>query len=447
MENSLLEKLKNKFKNKKILIIGLGLQGGGLGLAKFFCDLGAKVTVTDLKKEKELKDSLDQLKSYPIRYSLGGHREEDFLNADIIFKGPSVPWELPELKLAKKIKKPIEMELSFFASLSPAKIIGVTGTRGKSTTTYLIYNLLKKNNYSIYLGGNLPEVSTINLLKKITKKDWVVLELSSWALSGFHQKKISPHIAVFTNFYPDHLNYYDNLKNYLYDKKAIYLYQKDQDYLIANLSLKKIIQKKNNLIWFSKKDFPYKLKYLKGDHNLENAGAVIKLADLLGIERERAIQLITNFKGLPYRQEIVYQRNNLTIVNDSASTTPIATIRAIETFKDKEIILILGGNSKNLPFELLLRKLSFVKKIILLKGSFTDEIFSYLKEKFKNKTEKIVYDDLELAFKEAYHVALNFNKREKVILFSPGATSFSMFKNEFHRGEIFNQLVKKILKN
>lgn len=446
-------KLKKHFAGKKILVVGLGLLGGGVGLARFFAELGAEVAVTDKKDEKELFPSIKQLKHLPIRFHLGKHDLKDFLWADLIFKGPSVPWSLPELVEARKRKIPIEMELSFFASLCPSTIIGITGTRGKSTTTNLIYQVIKKGGFKVYLGGRWPGISTIHLLKKIKPSDFVVLELSSWDLSGFHQKKFSPHIAVFTNLYPDHLNYYQNMDDYLYDKKAIYLYQAPNDYLIIHRSLLHYINKlKSKIITYSPSDFSYPLKYLRGKHNRENAAAALQVVDVLGLNRKKSIRVISDFKGLPYRQQIVGKKNNAIFVNDTTSTTPIATVRAIETFKDHKIILILGGNSKNLPFDVLINRLIDTEKIILIGGSFTEEILPILKEKYPEKIS-VVFDNLEEAVKEAYRLTKHFiipdlmgNDSSTVcILFSPAATSFSLFKNEFHRGEEFNRIVKKVI--
>jgi len=140
--------LKKNFAGKKVLIVGLGLLGGGVGLVKFFCELGAKVTVTDKKNKAQLFQSINQLKQLPVKFHLGGHRLEDFVKADIILKGPSVPWDLPEIVAAQKKGIPIEMELSFFASHCPSKIIGITGTRGKSTTTNLVYQVIKKAGFT-----------------------------------------------------------------------------------------------------------------------------------------------------------------------------------------------------------------------------------------------------------------------------------------------------------
>ena len=445
MSLQIYHKLKEKYRGKKILVVGLGVLGGSLGVAQFFCELGAYVTVTDKKKEEDLLSSINKLKGFKnINFHLGGHFLEDFLKADLIFKGPSVPWDLPEIVEAYKKGIPIEMEMAFVAKYFPGKIIGITGTRGKSTTTAMIYSLLKEFKDEVFLGGGLPGISTIEYLKKASENSWLVAELSSWSLSGFHRSKISPHIAVFTSFYPDHLNYYQNLEDYFYDKAAIFLYQKKDDFLIANERLKSKIEKYPSLgkkIYFKKNDFPQKLNFLIGDHNLENAAACLKVAKILNLSEEKAVKIIKNFSGLPFRLQKVKEKNGVLFINDTTSTTPVATEKAIDAFSQKKIILILGGNSKNLPFDALVKKLEKVEKIILLNGSFTKEIIPILNQKYKNKCVG-PFDNLKEAVEEAYKSGLSF--KEAVVLFSPGATSFSMFKNEFHRGEEFNKIVSKL---
>lgn len=434
--------LKKKFKNKRILIVGLGLQGGGVGLVKFFHHLSAYIRVVDLKSEKELKESLIKIRNLNVEIILGKHRREDFLWPDVIFKGPSVPWDLPYLQEAIKKGIRVEMELSFFASICAGKIIGITGSRGKSTTTVMIYELLKKNNFPVHLGGNVSGVSTISLIEKVRKDDWVVLELSSWNLSGFHQKRISPHLAVFTNFYPDHLNFYNNMGDYLYDKKAIYLYQKSTDYLIANKALKPMIEEdktKSKTFYFNQLTFPDKTKLL-GLHNKENAGAALLAAKILKIEKEKTIGVLKNFSGLPFRLQKVGKVRGIEIYNDTTSTTPVACEKAIDALSGKKITLILGGNSKRLPYQNLIAKINHaVSRIVLLKGTFTDEIIPLIdRQRLINKEP---FDNLKMAVGEA----LKKSYPDSVILFSPAATSFAMFNNEFHRGEEFNKIVKELI--
>lgn len=445
MSTSLISELKQKYQGKKVLVVGLGLQGGGVGIARFFSEIGSVVTVTDKKDEVKLAPSVAALNGLKVKFRLGGHDVSDFIGADVIFKGPGVLWTAPEIVAAMEKGIPVEMEMSFVAANFPGRMIGITGTRGKSTTTNLIFNVLKDQGLPVHLGGGLPGISNIEYLKKLGSKDYLVAELSSWALSGFHSKKISPHFAVFTNIFPDHLNYYPKMEDYLYDKKAIFAYQKNGDVVVINKSLEKEATGiPSRVVTFKAADFPQTLKYLKGVHNLENAAAALKVAEALSLDRNMAVDTIKNFSGLPYRQQIVGKKNSVVFINDTTSTTPVATIRAIDSFSDGSIYLLLGGNSKNLPCQELLDKLSNVKKIILLAGSFTDEIMHALNEKYSEKLTT-VYDNLEGAVKKAYEEAANDKNPLSYVLFSPGATSFAMFNNEFHRGDEFNRQVNILI--
>ena len=221
---------KRYFKNKKITVMGLGLLGRGIGVVKFLAEQGVKLTVTDLKNKKELKLALDKLKKFKnIKYVLGEHKLDDFKNRDLIIRAANVPLDSVYIKEAQKNNIPIEMDASLFARLSLATIIGITGTRGKSTVTKIIYNSLKKHslkNRNVFLGGNIKGIATLPLLKKAKKGDFVILELDSWQLQGFGDLEISPHISVFTNFMSDHLNYYKgDMQHYFDDKANIFKYQ------------------------------------------------------------------------------------------------------------------------------------------------------------------------------------------------------------------------------
>ncbi len=446
MRQSLISQLKNRFQGKKVLVVGLGIQGGGIGLVQFFSTLGARVTASDVKSPAQLQTAINQLESYPVVFRFGPHQEADFLDSDIIFTGPSVKWDLPELIAARKKHIPIETEVAFFASLCPATIIGVTGTRGKSTTSSMIYQVLKAARKDVFLAGNVSGQSTISLLKRVSRDSLVVLELSSWQLAGFHRKRISPPVAVFTNLYPDHMNYYQAVDAYLYDKKAIYWYQTPSDTLIMNRSLISIIppeEVKGKRLLFSAADFTEPLHDLKGSHNQENAAAALATLNQLKIATKFSRQHLLDFVGLPNRQELIGENETVKIINDTTSTTPTATIKAIDSFSDRNIILILGGNSKNLPVTDLLEKLAQVEKIVLLAGSFTDQILPQLKQLYPNKISP-VFNNLKLAIEEAYRLSLR-SKGFSYLLFSPGATSFAMFNNEFHRGQEFVKISKALL--
>ncbi len=440
----MLSPVQKELSGKNVLVVGLGLQGGGVALVKFLHKYGANVTVTDVKTEQELQSSLRQLADLPIRYVLGKHEYHDFLKADIIFKGPSVRWDLPELVAAHERGIPIEMETSFFVAHSPAKIVGVTGTRGKSTTTFMIYHCLKRCGYTVFLGGNIPQAPAITLLDTVTSQDIIVLELSSWQLAGFHRRRISPQIAVFTNFYPDHLNYYQSMNDYLYDKKAIYLYQGDNDYLIAHKSLQSMLvvdTPRSHVRYFTADDFPTQLRYLRGAHNQENAAAALAVVELMGCDSDGAKRCIDQYEGLPHRQQVVGELHGISFINDTTSTTPVATVKSLETFVDKPVVLLFGGNSKRLPTDDLIQALGKADFIILLKGTMTDELLPTLREKYSDKTSPI-YDNLEVAVHEAYEKAKLLGNA--YVILSPGATSFAMFQNEFQRGEEFNEIVKRL---
>jgi len=218
------------FREKKVTIMGLGIVGGGVGVAKFFVEAGAKVLITDLKTRKDLESSLKKIKGLPVELILGRHRPEDFANTDLIIRNPAVPDNSPFLKIAKKNNISADTDIGIFFELCSAPIIGVTGTKGKSTVATLIYKLLKSKYQNVILAGNIGN-SPLESLKKINKDSKVVLELSSWQLEGLKNHKKSPQIALITNIYPDHLNRYPNLKEYIFQiskiQNSFFLKKKD----------------------------------------------------------------------------------------------------------------------------------------------------------------------------------------------------------------------------
>lgn len=253
----MMKNYKQFFKGKKITVMGLGLLGRGVGYTKFLAEClsaqtgGADLIVTDLKTKEQLASSLKQLEKFRgIKFILGEHRLEDFKDRDMIIKAAGVPLDSIYINEAKKNDIPIEMDVSLFAKLAPSvKIVGVTGTRGKSMTTTLIYEILKANEKflkrKVFLGGNLRGVATLPLIKKVKEGDILVCELDSWQLQGFGDAKISPNISVFTSFMPDHMNYYKNsMEEYFEDKANIFKYQKSDDILIIRPGMKRYISKK-----------------------------------------------------------------------------------------------------------------------------------------------------------------------------------------------------------
>ncbi len=406
---------KNYFNNKKITLMGLGVLGRGVNLAKFLVECGASLIVTDLKAKTELKSSVKKLQKYKnIKFVLGKHRLRDFRNRDMILRAPNAPLDSPYLAEARRHKIPIKMDASLFCELAPDIItIGVTGTRGKTTTTYLIYEILKEAKKRVWLAGNIKGLATLPLLAKVRPSDIVLMELDSWQLQGFGEAKISPHIAVFTNFMRDHMNYYKgDMRRYRVDKENIFKYQKRGDYLIRGESLK---------------DSNLKTKLL-GQHNKRNIACAVEVAKILKIKKEIVKRVVANFKGVPGRLEFVRAIKGVKYYNDTMATTPDATIAALRALNSRNVILIAGGADKELDYKQFAKVVpKYVKKLILLKGT---------------ATEKMPKAKVVSSMKQAVAEARKAATRGDIILLSPAAASFGLFKNEYDRGDQFVKLVR-----
>ncbi len=435
-----LDRARQQFANKKVLIFGLGLLGGGIGDVRFFHQVGAKVTVTDQKTETELTSALEALKNLPITFHLGEHLQSDIEDTDFIIKNPSVPDNHPLLEIARNLNKPVLMRSSLFASLSEATIVGITGTRGKTTTTMMIHHLLSSllTDKKVLLGGNILGVSDLELLSKIDdpQQTIVVLELSSWQLQGFKHANLSPHIAVVTNLFPDHLNRYQTLADYYQDKQAIIVNQQPEDVAILNQDQPECKQWAETAVsqikWFSKNDLPETLHLkIPGEHNRANAAAAIKVAEAFDVHPDQVVDVLNQFEGVPYRLETVSIHQGVSYINDTTATTPEAVNVALKSMKVPPIHIV-GGSDKGLPLELLADSINhYSKKVILLKGSGTDKLKPLLNQ------DKIVGEFSNLT--DAFNQAVSLAESGDIVLLSPGFASFGMFVNEFDRGEQFNQ--------
>ena len=456
-------------KDKRVLVFGLGVHGGGIGVARWLVTQGARVTVTDMKHADELQSSLDALRGLPIEYVLGEHREQDFLNADLIVRNPAVPRESKWLAFAAEHNIPVEMEMGLFVQRLPrgmAQVIGITGTKGKTTTTLMVGEILKRANPKTVVAGNL-RVSALDLLERIDAETPVVLELSSWQLEAFPQHKISPHIAAITNIAPDHLNRYRDMDDYANAKRIIYNYQQPGDFIVLNFDNKILTQLPRGfgkVIWTSAKrslnQGAYRNKNMlvfrdeagvrkmidvnelrvAGEHNIENALTAIAIATSWGATPEQIAQALREFRGAPHRQELVREIRGVRYINDTTATAPAASIAAINTFaaSAKNIILIAGGSDKGLDFAVMAQAIvSKVKHVILLEGSATEKLERAIVE--ANGSSLIVgrLDSLVKAVERARELASDGD----VVLLSPGCASFGMFANEFERGEEFIKIV------
>lgn len=449
---------KDYFAGKKILMMGLGILGRGVNIAKFLAECGAELTITDLKTEDQLALSLKKLKKFSnIKYVLDGHNLSDFSGKDMVIKSAGVPLDSSHIAEAKKNKIPIEMDASLFAKLAKLSapnsiIVGITGSKGKSTTTHLIYAIIdeafKNTKRKVCLGGNVKGLATLPSLKKIKNGDVVVMELDSWQLQGFGDSKISPNIAVFTTFMADHMNYYKgDMNKYFSDKANIYRHQKENDYLIVGAQTARFIKKnditgvKGQMTVADKKNISknWKIKLL-GDHNFDAIALAVKTAEKLGIKDLAIKRAIENFKGLPGRLEFVKEIKGVKYYNDTTATMPEAVIVAIESFKKSKgkIILIGGGADKNLEYGTYAKVVKkYVKALILFRGLASSKIISAVGNvKFPIETVD--------SMKKAMEIAKIIAKKGDIVLLSPGAASFGVFKNEFDRGEQFDKIVKRL---
>ncbi len=476
--------------DKKVTIMGLGLNGGGEASARFFLKYGAIVTITDMKSEAELASSVQSLKEdtsidgAKIKWVLGKHEKEDFENADIVIKNPGVKYSGNQYLAVAKC---IETDLSIFLRLTKSPIIAVTGSKGKSSTVSAIHYGLNRGGVPSLLGGNIT-VSPLTFLEKTEENVPVILELSSWQLSDLRGRGLlKPKIALITKIVPDHQNWYGNMDAYVADKKLIYADQGPEDYTICGADDKWgdvfasetkgiVIRYPTDNSTDYPEGFPENLKgdwldkaVVPGKHMHQNMLNAALVMHLMKIAPNYIKQILTIYPGLSHRLEFSHKWNivdvSYRIFNDSAATVPEATIAATTSFTNP-IHLICGGTDKNLDFEPLAINLNELSKgdnptvisIWLLKGTGTDKLIPLLDE--RKVAYNGPYDDLKdlLADLRNYSAVCALpsgsdlskkgqDSKERTILFSPGATSFGMFSNEFDRGNTFKKLVQSIFVN
>ncbi len=454
-----MERYHTFFRGKRITLMGLGLLGRGVGDAKFLAECGAQLIVTDLKAADELESSLEQLRPFPnIVLRLGRHVPEDFQDRDLIIKAAGVPLNSPYIEEAKKNNISVRMSSDLFVELAGIPTIGITGTRGKSTVTHLLAHILNLSarqagnvGMNVLVGGNVRGVSSLALLPQVTPESVAVLELDSWQLQGFGEHGLSPNIAVFTTFLPDHMNYYrkaatsddEAIRLYFADKANIFLNQDESDVCILGEQVAPFIKEygyqqkiRSQVTVASAKNLPkgVTLKIL-GEHNRYNAGLAATAALAFGVDKEDIKAGLESFTGLPGRLEFLREVHGVKIYNDNNSTTPDATIAALRAFgEQKNVVLIMGGADKGLDMSALVEEIpKHCKKVILLAGTGTDRILDQL-------PESSTVGRLSEAVTEAVKAATPGD----TILFSPAFASFGLFTNEYDRNDQFVGLVGKI---
>lgn len=440
------------FQNKKITIMGLAAEGRGLQDAEFCLERGAQVTVTDLKSADQLTVALERLKKYDsVTYVLGEHRVEDFTTANLVIRSASAPLDSPYLAAARDAGVDIHTDESLFFMIAKNQgieltTIGVTGTRGKSTVTQLIFEILKSKFSNVHLGGNLRGLALLPLLDEVKNGDYLVMELDSWKLQGLGEHQWSPHIAVFTTFMDDHMNYYRNdPARYLADKAQIFLHQQSGDYLVVGTQPLDLIKNKYGaqiksqlIIADADVDQSWSLKIV-GAHNRYNTALAVEVAKLINIDEVNIKSTVENFAGLPGRLEYLGEYGGVVYYNDNNATTPDATIAALQSFADRRVILICGGGDKQLDVQPLIDEIrNRAAAVVLLVGTGTERI----KDQLLDQPNIVASEHQTLA--ECVAQARLLAQAGDIVLFSPAFTSFGNFANEYERNDMFVALVKKM---
>lgn len=443
---------------KSVAVIGIGISNRPL--IEYLAKKNIDVTACDKRKKEELGNTYDELKSLGVKLNLG----EDYLknlDSDIIFKTPGMRYDVPELIEARNKGLIVTSEMEVFFDICPSRIIAVTGSDGKTTTTTLIYKMLTEAGYKTWLGGNIGMPLLVKA-NEMQKDDIVVLELSSFQL---HTMKKSPHIAVITNISPNHLDMHKSYEEYINAKKNIMLYQNKNDILITNLSSEptKIIgeeAKGENRSFSSKQDALIHLKdgsiyygkeeilsvsdiKIPGNHNVENYMAAI--GAVYGLVKPETIRKIAReFGGVEHRLEFVRNRNGVNYYNSSIDSSPNRTINALSVFKDK-IILIAGGKDKGIPYDDIGAPLEEHVKLLILIGATSDKIYEAL---IKNAEKKKIKSEVKVFRAESYEEAVKYAADNAecgdTVLLSPASTSFDRFKNFEERGNLFKKLVNEL---
>ena len=455
------------WKGKKVTVMGLGLNGGGLASARYFAHQGAEVTVTDLREPELLRESIEGLSDLPVRYVLGKHEEQDFTGADVVIKNPAVPPDSRFLQAALSRGVPVETDLSIFLSLTHNPIIGVTGSKGKSTTASAIAFGLQRVDPGTVLAGNIT-VSPLDFVDGLDSRSPVVLELSSWQLGDLRGRGIlHPAISAFTVILPDHLDRYKGMSDYIADKKVLFQEQGPDGKAVFNLDdpwqLEFPRETRAQVFFYSVSDLPDGLRgaWLQGDkgtaklsasgeekhilsskripgaHNAVNLLCAGLVLQLYGVKAEVISRALAEFPGVEHRLEMFRQWKRLRFYNDSAATIPQATVQAVRAV-ESPMVLIMGGTDKNIDFSPIAEVAQVPRALVLLAGSGTEKIRVLLER--EGIAYKGPFGNIESAVDTAISVA-GGGQESATVLFSPGCTSFGMFRNEFDRGAQFKRAV------
>jgi UDP-N-acetylmuramoylalanine--D-glutamate ligase len=445
-------------KNKRVLVVGLGRSG--VASAFFLQERGARVTVSDAKTETQLQSEIAALLDRGVSIETGQHGERTFRDQDLIVVSPGVPSDQPQLQHARSLGIPVigEVELAF--RFLQGKVIAITGSNGKTTTTTLVGEILAKSGKKTLVGGNIG-TPVISLVEKSTPETCVVLEISSFQLETIQQFR--PWIAVVLNITPDHLDRHHTFQAYVDAKARIFENQTAGDFAVMNAddaTCAALPRTNSPLYWFSRKreletgvhlngndeiifsvagaQIPVLLRaevHLKGMHNLENVLAAVCVGMLAGCQPEQIRQAVSEFRGVEHRLEPVATINGISFFNDSKATNVDATIKALESFPGK-IHIILGGKDKGSDYSVLNPLLRERARRAYLIGAAAEKIGAQV----QGATQLVYSGTLERAVRQAFEAAASGD----IVLLAPACASFDQFDNYEHRGRVFKELVHSL---
>ncbi|MBB6455029.1 UDP-N-acetylmuramoylalanine--D-glutamate ligase [Salirhabdus euzebyi] len=443
-----------QFPYERVLVLGLAKSGEAA--ARILFENGKKVRVNDMKKEEE-NQAAKELKALGMEVITGGHPLSVLDDVEIIVKNPGIPYDNVIVKEALSRNIPIITEVELVGLLSRGSFVGITGSNGKTTTTTLIYEMLKASGEKTKIAGNIGTVAC-EVAKDVQEDEKLVIELSSFQLLG--TQTFRPHVSVFLNLFEAHLDYHKTLDHYAYAKAKIFANQTEEDYVVYNADdglVTSLVQeanaqtvpfsvneKVNNGAWVDNKYVYFqdqKIIELKeivlvGKHNLENVLAAIAASRLMGATIDGIQKVLTTFRGVPHRLQFVRELNGRLFYNDSKATNILATSKALSAFNQR-VILLAGGLDRGNSFESLTPYLTNVKAMVL---------FGQTAEKIKESGEVVGIDQIEIVdnVEQAVHKAYQISNEEDIILLSPACASWDQYRSFEERGDMFVNTVHKL---
>jgi len=449
----------------RVLVVGLGRFGGGVGVTRWLASEGAMVTVTDQAPREGLAESVAAIDDLPVVLHLGGHDESDLDTADLVIINPAVNKSTSAFFQAVVRRRiPWTTEMNLFCERCPVKVLGVTGSYGKSTTCAMLAEALEAcrqagpTSYTgVHLGGNIGR-SLLNELPNICETDWVVLEMSNAQLEDLPRIHWAPDLAVITNLFPHHLDRYSSFADYACAKLNIVRHPKGTSAVVVGelhpeadgLLGEVIADRRDRVIRVPSPDPAIELK-VPGEHNQRNAACVLTVCHLLGLNQAVVRDALRDFRGLPHRLEFVRTLDGVDYYNDSKSTAPAATVIALEALR-RPAVVIVGGQRKDVSLAECANALARHCRVVIGMGESGPDFAGAVRTVARASSSKPphscggFFDDMTVHIVEALPDAVRLARTEvkpgEVILFSPAAPSFDQYTNFTERGRHFTELVR-----